>query len=84
MQLRITIICCWLMQGLSEHSKTSTGSKVYLGRLTIFWMPSEKRTRWERVKQYFKDQGGDVSSMPLQVVKDAAMRFLTDLASSGM
>lgn len=43
-----------------------------------------EETRWDRVKQHFVDQGKDVSSMPLQVVKDVAMRFLTDLASSGM
>ena len=43
-----------------------------------------EESRWDGVKQHFKDQGKDVSSMPLQIIKNVAMRFLADVVSSGM
>ena len=43
-----------------------------------------EKSSWDGVKQHFKDQGKDVSLMPLQIVKNVAMRFLTDAMSSGL
>ena len=43
-----------------------------------------EESSWDGLKQHFKNQGKDVSSMPLQIVKNVAMRFLTDAVSSGL
>lgn len=43
-----------------------------------------EKTRWDKVKQYFKDQGKDVSSVPLQMVESAAIRLLADASSFGV
>ena len=49
-----------------------------------FFDAIREESRWDGVKQHFKDQGKDVSSMPLQIIKNVAMRFLADVVSSGM
>ena len=43
-----------------------------------------EESRWDGVKQHFKDQGKDVSSMPLQIVKNVAIRLIADAVSSGL
>ena len=43
-----------------------------------------EESSWDVVKQHFKDQGKDAASMPLQIVKNVAMKFLTDAISTGL
>ena len=43
-----------------------------------------EESSWDGLKQHFEDHGKDVSSMPLQIVKDVAIKFLTDAMSSGL